>query len=166
VFRTAFWQFLSLLWEIFLNIFRTKGFSTVSLAGRAKEQMQNHIWFARFAFVIGVEIQNLFSGGTFQVSGFGQYFFSKQVFKFSAFSFGGVFFVGMVSGFLCQVAEIGFKVFGFRFGWRWFWLALFRGFGFVCGRLSSLPRHGFAKFPKSACLFGAKVLVKVKATLF
>ena len=31
VFRTTFWQFFSLLWEIFLNIFRTKGFSTVSL---------------------------------------------------------------------------------------------------------------------------------------
>ena len=26
------WQFLSLLWEIFMNIFRTRGFSTVSLA--------------------------------------------------------------------------------------------------------------------------------------
>jgi hypothetical protein len=32
VFRTTFWHFFSLLWEIFLNIFRTRGFSTVSLA--------------------------------------------------------------------------------------------------------------------------------------
>jgi hypothetical protein len=31
VFRTTFWQFFSLLWEIFVNIFRTTGFSTVSL---------------------------------------------------------------------------------------------------------------------------------------
>jgi hypothetical protein len=29
----TFWRFLSLLWEIFMNIFRTKGFSTVSLGG-------------------------------------------------------------------------------------------------------------------------------------
>jgi hypothetical protein len=29
----TFWQFLSLLWEIFMNIFRTRGFSTVSLDG-------------------------------------------------------------------------------------------------------------------------------------
>jgi hypothetical protein len=27
------WQFLSLLWEIFMDIFRTRGFSTVSLGG-------------------------------------------------------------------------------------------------------------------------------------
>jgi hypothetical protein len=27
----TFWQFFSLLWEIFMNIFRTRGFSTVSL---------------------------------------------------------------------------------------------------------------------------------------
>jgi hypothetical protein len=33
VFRTTFWQFFSLLREIFLNIFRTKVFSTVSLGG-------------------------------------------------------------------------------------------------------------------------------------
>jgi hypothetical protein len=33
VFRTTFWQFLSLLWEIFMNIFRTRGFSTASLGG-------------------------------------------------------------------------------------------------------------------------------------
>jgi hypothetical protein len=30
-FRTTFWQFSSLLWEIFMNIFQTRGFSTVSL---------------------------------------------------------------------------------------------------------------------------------------
>jgi hypothetical protein len=30
-FLATFWQFFSLLWEIFLNIFRTRGFSTVSL---------------------------------------------------------------------------------------------------------------------------------------
>jgi hypothetical protein len=29
----TFWQFFSLLWEIFMNIFRTRGFSTVSLGG-------------------------------------------------------------------------------------------------------------------------------------
>jgi hypothetical protein len=40
-FRTTFWQFFSLLWEIFMNIFRTRGFSTVSLGefiGRDKER--------------------------------------------------------------------------------------------------------------------------------
>jgi hypothetical protein len=31
----TFWQFFSLLWEIFMNIFRTRGFSTVSLGGFA-----------------------------------------------------------------------------------------------------------------------------------
>jgi len=70
--------------------------------------------------VIGVEIQNLFSGGIFQVSGFGQYFFSKQVFKFSAFSLGGTFSAGIISGRFCRVAKIGFKVFGLRFGSQWF----------------------------------------------
>jgi hypothetical protein len=29
----TFWHFFSLLWEIFMNIFRTRGFSTVSLGG-------------------------------------------------------------------------------------------------------------------------------------
>ena len=29
----TYWQFLSLLWEIFMNIFRTRGFSTASLGG-------------------------------------------------------------------------------------------------------------------------------------
>jgi hypothetical protein len=34
-----------------------------------------------------------------------------------------------------------------RFGQLWFWLVLFRGFGFVCG--------WFCRFSKSACfLFG------------
>jgi len=66
--------------------------------------------------VIGSEIQNLFSGGIFQARSFGQYFFSKQVFKFSAFSFGGVFFVGIISGWFCRVAEIGFKIFSLCFG--------------------------------------------------
>jgi len=31
VFRTTFWLFFSLLREVFLNMFRTRGFSTVSL---------------------------------------------------------------------------------------------------------------------------------------
>jgi hypothetical protein len=31
VFRTTFWRFLSLKWEIFVRFFQTKGFSTVSL---------------------------------------------------------------------------------------------------------------------------------------
>jgi len=31
VFRTTFWRFLSLLWEIFVKFFQAKGFSTVSL---------------------------------------------------------------------------------------------------------------------------------------
>jgi hypothetical protein len=33
VFPATFWQFLSLLWEIVMNIFRSRGFSTVSLGG-------------------------------------------------------------------------------------------------------------------------------------
>jgi len=53
----------------------------------------------------------------FGVLGFG---FSKQVFKFLAFSFGDVFFFGISSGWLCRVAKIGFKVFGLRFGQLWF----------------------------------------------
>jgi hypothetical protein len=51
---------------------------------------------------------------------FGAIFFSKQVFKFSAFLFGGGFFAGISSGWFCRVAEIGFKVFGLCFGLRWF----------------------------------------------
>jgi hypothetical protein len=66
------------------------------------------------------KFKTIFSGGTFQVSSFGQYFFSKQVFKFSAFSFGGIFFVGIISGWFCPVTEIGFKVFSLGFGQRWF----------------------------------------------
>jgi len=56
----------------------------------------------------------------FKVSGFGQYFFSKQIFKFSSFSFGSTFSAGISSGWFCRVAEIGFKVFGLRFGSQWF----------------------------------------------
>jgi hypothetical protein len=37
------------------------------------------------------KFKTIFSGGTFQVSSFGQYFFSKQAFKFSAFSLAVVF---------------------------------------------------------------------------
>jgi hypothetical protein len=71
--------------------------------------------------VTGAEIQNLsLAVALFQASGFGQYFFSKQIFKFSAFSFGAVFFVGVSSGWFCQVSEISFKVFGLRFSLRWF----------------------------------------------
>jgi len=33
VFRTTFWRFSSLLWEIFVKIFQAKSFSTVSLCG-------------------------------------------------------------------------------------------------------------------------------------
>jgi len=36
-----FWHFFSLLWEIFLNIFRTRGFSTVSLGIIIKIQPYN-----------------------------------------------------------------------------------------------------------------------------
>jgi hypothetical protein len=82
---------------------------------------------------LAYKFKSFFSGGTFQSKVFGQYFFSKQVFKFLAFSFGGVFFVGIISNWLCQVAKIGFKVFRWRFGLQWFWLALFHGFGFVRG---------------------------------
>ena len=42
----TFWQFLSLLWEIFMDIFRTRGFSTVSLGGlnniKDKQSWEKH----------------------------------------------------------------------------------------------------------------------------
>jgi hypothetical protein len=40
VFCTTFWLFFSLLWEVFLNIFRTMGFSTVSFGGCRKETVK------------------------------------------------------------------------------------------------------------------------------
>ena len=46
-FRTTFWQFLSLLWGIFLNIFRTRGFSTVSLGGYHKDGKETVIMTKR-----------------------------------------------------------------------------------------------------------------------
>jgi hypothetical protein len=61
------------------------------------------------------KFKSFFSGGIFQVNSLGQYFFSKQVFKLSAF-FGSVFFVGKSSGWFCPVAKIGFKVFDLGFG--------------------------------------------------
>jgi hypothetical protein len=51
---------------------------------------------------------------------FGSVFFQQASFQVLGFFVGGSFFVGMVSGCLCQVAEIGFKVFGLRFSPRWF----------------------------------------------
>jgi len=67
-----------------------------------------------------IKIYFCFGNGTFQNSVLGFIFFSKQVFKFSAFSFGSVFFLGISSGWFCPVAEIGFKVFSLRFGLQWF----------------------------------------------
>ena len=55
---------------------------------------------------------------------FGSVFFQQASFQVLGFFVGGSFFVGMVSGCLCQVAEIGFKVFGLRFSPRWFWLVV------------------------------------------
>jgi hypothetical protein len=46
--------------------------------------------------------------------------FNQQVFKFLVFSFNKFSFVSKVSGWLCQVAETGFKIFSLRFGLRWF----------------------------------------------
>jgi hypothetical protein len=36
-FGTTVWQFFSLLWEIFMNIFQTRGFSTVSLGAASSK---------------------------------------------------------------------------------------------------------------------------------
>jgi len=84
--------------------------------------------------------KSVFESG-FQFAGF-----QVLVFLFNKFSF-----VSKVSGSFFRVAKIGFKVFGLCFGLRWFQLALFRGFGFIRGRL--------CRFSKSACLFSAQVLV-------
>jgi hypothetical protein len=40
---TTFWQFFGPLWEIFMNVFRTKGFSTVSLGGRRERVQREYI---------------------------------------------------------------------------------------------------------------------------
>jgi hypothetical protein len=110
------------------------------------------------------KFKSIFSGGVFQVSSFGQYFFQQAGFgtapcgQVLGFFVGGGFCVGIVSGWLCRVAEIGFKVFRSSFGQHKFLLVLFRGFGFVRGWL--------CRFSKSACIFLAKVLVKIKFTLF
>ena len=86
--------------------------------------------------------------------------FFKSVFE-SGFQFAGfqvlVFcstgflFISKVSGKFGWAAKTGFKVFSLCFGQRWFWLAMFRGFGFIPGRL--------CRFSKLACLFVTKVLV-------
>jgi hypothetical protein len=54
---------------------------------KCKTIFDSQISFLRLA----QKFKTIFSSGTFQASSLGQYFFSKQVFKFSAFSFGGVF---------------------------------------------------------------------------
>jgi hypothetical protein len=46
--------------------------------------------------------------------------FSASSFSSSRLFVGGGFFVGVSPGWFCRVAEIGFKVFGLRFGLRWF----------------------------------------------
>jgi hypothetical protein len=84
-----------------------------------EDKKQFHFLATAF-FSIHKNIYFFLRRGSFQNSILGQYFFSKQAFKFLAFSFGGVFFVGIVSGWFCPVAKIGFKVFGLRFGLRWF----------------------------------------------
>jgi hypothetical protein len=49
VFRTTFWQFFSLLWEIFVNIFRTTGFSTVSLGSYLmNSENENSVFYFGF----------------------------------------------------------------------------------------------------------------------
>jgi hypothetical protein len=83
-------------------------------------KIKSKSFFSGDVFFNSQKIYFFLQHGSFQNGILGQYFFSKQAFKFSAFSFGGVFFVGIISGWFCPVAEIGFKVFRLRFGLRWF----------------------------------------------
>jgi hypothetical protein len=60
-------------------------------------------------FLAAAFFQIVFESG-FQSAGF-------QVWLFRSTSF---LFISKVSGCFCRVAKIGFKVFGWRFGLRWF----------------------------------------------
>jgi hypothetical protein len=60
-----------------------------------------------------------FGSGSFQIRFWGS-IFSQSGFQVLGFFVGGSFFSGFVSGSLYHVAQIGFKVFGLRFGLRWF----------------------------------------------
>jgi hypothetical protein len=84
-----------------------------------EDKKQIH-FFSDSVFLIHKNIYFFLRCSSFQNSILGQYFFSKQAFMFSAFSFGGIFCAGIISGWFCPVAEIDFKVFGLRFGLRWF----------------------------------------------
>jgi len=104
------------------------------------------------------KFKSIFSGGTFQVSSFGQYFFGKQVFKFLAFSLAAVSSLAKV--------QVGF-VESLKSASRFLVCVLVcSGFDWLCFVASVLFVVGFARFSKSACLFLAKVLVKVKFVFF
>jgi len=93
-----------------------------------------------------IKIYPRFDSGSFQISILISYFFSKQVFKFSSFSFGSTFSAGIISVWLCRVAEIGFKVFGLRFGWRWFWWVVSVFVGCVPGWFCVVLKIGLSFF--------------------
>jgi len=94
----------------------------------------------------------------FQTVFLGQYFFSKQGFKFSAFSLAAVSSLAKVQVGLVESLKSA----------PWFFLCVLvcGGFDWRCPFSLAAVSVGFARFPKSAFLFLAKVLVKVKVTLF
>jgi hypothetical protein len=90
------------------------------LAGSAEEQIQNH-FDSQVSFCNWLRnSKSFFSGGIFQVSSFGQYFFQQAGFQVLGVFIWRCFFVGIVSSWVCRVSEIGFKVFSLYFGWQWF----------------------------------------------
>jgi hypothetical protein len=62
----------------------------------------------------------MFSGGAFQVSNIGQYFFSKQVFKFSAFCSTAFLLSAKFRFGFIESLKSASRFFGFGFGSLWF----------------------------------------------
>jgi len=99
-----------------------------------------------------------FCGGSFQIAFLGQYFFSRQVFKFSAFS--------LAAASALAWFQVGFAK-SLKLASRFFaCVSVCGGFDWLCFVASALFLVGFARFPKSGCLFLAKVLAKIQVTLF
>jgi hypothetical protein len=60
---------------------------TQTVGGQSQKPNTKPSLIRKFRFIVEFRKPNsVFSGGTFQDKVFGQYFFSKQVFKFSAFA--------------------------------------------------------------------------------
>jgi len=94
---------------------------TQTVGGQSQKPNTKPSLIRKFCFIVEFRKPNsVFSGGTFQDKVFGQYFFSKQVFKFSAFCSTAFLLLAKFSFGFIESLKSASRFFGFGFGQRKF----------------------------------------------